>query len=151
MAENQILVAHSDDLFNQFAALSLLSYDAQMVTFNSEDFALQDGYLLNSKGEIMNGAANPYGEITILDKTDSHNGKASSPGILIMAYNESSSKGGFVIMPWGISTLAFPVTFGGNPFNMEWVSTDMRQVTINGVAYQARLAIWSYKGYQVNG
>ncbi len=152
LTENQILVAHSDDVnnFGQTVEPSIVSYDARMVTFNSEDFTLQDGYLTNSNSTIMNGALNQYGEIKILEKSDSASNKASSPGILLIAYNASSAKGGFVIMPWGISTLAFPVIFGGNPANMEWVSTDMRQVTVNGVAYQARLAIWSYKGYQVN-
>jgi hypothetical protein len=152
-SENQILVAHSDDVnnFGQPVEPSMISYDARMVTFNSENFALQDGFLSNSNATIMNGALNQYGEITILDNMDSQSSKASSPGILIIAYNGTSTKGGFVMMPWGISTLSFAVTFGGDPTNMEWVSTDMRQVTVNGVAYQARLAIWSYKGYQVNG
>jgi len=53
-------------------------------------------------------------------------------------------------MPWGLSSLSCPITFGGEPSSQEWVSTDMRQVTVNGVAYQAKLAIWSYHGIQVN-
>jgi hypothetical protein len=52
-------------------------------------------------------------------------------------------------MPWGISSLSFPVVFGGNPLVREWVATDMRQVTVNGVSYQAKLALWSQQGYQV--
>jgi hypothetical protein len=153
LSKNQILVAHSDDInnFGQPVVPSSISYDARMVTFSQEDFTLQDGYLKNSNSTIMNGALNLYGEITILDKLDSQTGKAMSPGILVLSYNETATKGGFVVMPWGISTLAFPVTFGGDPSTQEWVSTDIRQVTINGVAYQAKLAIWSYKGYQVNG
>ena len=48
-------------------------------------------------------------------------------------------------MPWGVSSLAFPVTFGGNPTGQGWVATDMRQVTIGGVAYQAKLGLWNLK------
>jgi hypothetical protein len=54
------------------------------------------------------------------------------------------------MMPWGISSLAFPVTFGGNPVGQDWVATDIRQVIIGGIAYQAKLALWN-QGVQVTG
>ena len=54
-------------------------------------------------------------------------------------------------MPWGMSSLAFPVVFGGDPSKQEWVATDMRQVIVGGIAYQAKLALWSLEGYQVIG
>jgi hypothetical protein len=38
------------------------------------------------------------------------------------------------------------VVFGGDPTGQEWVATDIRQVTVNGVAYQAKLALWSLGG-----
>jgi hypothetical protein len=41
------------------------------------------------------------------------------------------------------------MVFGGDSSKQEWVATDMRQVMINGIAYQAKLALWSYQGYQV--
>jgi hypothetical protein len=72
-----------------------------------------------------------------------------NPGILIITYSKSAVESGVVLMPWGISSLAFPVSFGGNQETQEWVATDMRQVLINGVAYQAKLAGWSLEGYQV--
>jgi hypothetical protein len=53
------------------------------------------------------------------------------------------------MMPWGISSLGFSVIFGGNPENQEWVATDVRQVIVNHVAYQAKLALWSYAAQQV--
>lgn len=46
-------------------------------------------------------------------------------------------------MPWGLGALAFPLTFGGNPVGQEWVTTDIRQVIIGGVAYQAQLSVWN--------
>ena len=58
---------------------------------------------------------------------------------------------GVVVMPWGLSSLAFPMTFGGDLSKASWVATDIRQVMIDGVAYQAKLGVWSLNGYQVNG
>ena len=52
-------------------------------------------------------------------------------------------------MPWQIQTLSFNITFGDDPSNQEWVATDLRQVLIGEVPYQAKLALWSLKGYQV--
>jgi hypothetical protein len=54
-------------------------------------------------------------------------------------------------MPWGMSSMAFPVTFGEDPLGKEWVATDIRQVLVNNIAYQAKLALWSLQGYQVIG
>jgi hypothetical protein len=74
-----------------------------------------------------------------------------NPGILVITY-QSNNEYGVVLMPWGISAMAFPVTFGSvYPLDKEWVVTDMRQVTVNKVAYQAKLALWSLEGYQVIG
>lgn len=139
LSSNKIILSHSGDIDSNQAETTV-TYNTTMVTFNSEDFTLQE-VQLNNTGAVTNGAGYPYSEIALTNE----------PGVLIIAYNYTSSDGGFVAMPWGLSSLGFEVTFGGDPANQEWVSTDMRQVTINGVAYQARLAIWSYKGYQVNG
>jgi hypothetical protein len=70
---------------------------------------------------------------------------------LIITYKKSTVEGGLVMMPWGVSSLAFPVVFGGDPMTQEWVATDMRQVMVGGVTYQATLALWSLEGYQVIG
>jgi hypothetical protein len=50
-----------------------------------------------------------------------------------------------------MSSLAFSTTFGGDPSQQEWVVTDMRHVTVGGIAYQAQIAVWSLEGYQVIG
>jgi hypothetical protein len=55
------------------------------------------------------------------------------------------------MMPWGMSSLAFPVNFGGNPSRQSWVATDLRQVMIGDVAYQAKLSLWSTKPIGVTG
>jgi hypothetical protein len=45
--------------------------------------------------------------------------------------------------------MSFPVVFGANPLAKDWVATDTRLVTVGGVSYQAKLALWSLQGYQV--
>jgi hypothetical protein len=49
-------------------------------------------------------------------------------------------------MPWGLSSLGGSIIFGGQYANQNWVSTDIRQVTVNGVTYQTKLALWGNKG-----
>jgi hypothetical protein len=71
-------------------------------------------------------------------------------GILVVAYSRSASDSGIVVTPWGLSSLGFSVTFGGQYSSKNWVSTDIRQVLINGISYQAKLALWNI-GTGVNG
>jgi hypothetical protein len=75
----------------------------------------------------------------------------SNPGIIITTYRKSAQETGIVVTPWGLSSLAFPMTFGGDLSNRSWIATDLRQVRISGIAYQAKLSVWSISGYQVNG
>ena len=75
---------------------------------------------------------------------------SNTQGILVIAYSNSGNSG-VVMMPWGFSALGFPMTFGGTPINQGWVATDLRQVQINGVSYQAQLSLWSVQGYQETG
>jgi hypothetical protein len=105
----------------------------------NEDFEFQEMTLAGSTGNVTSSSGYPFGVVTL---------PSYNPGILVIAY-ENGTAGGVVMLPWGLGSLAFPVTFGGNPAEQEWVATDMRQVLINDVAYQAKLSLWSYKGIQV--
>jgi hypothetical protein len=116
-----------------------VKYNASFVFF-AEDFTLREMPLENSAGHVNYGDGSPYEVVNI--PTD-------NPGILIITYKKSGTEGGVVMMPWGISSLAFPTVFGGDPSQQEWVATDMRQVTVGGIAYQAQIAVWSLEGYQV--
>jgi hypothetical protein len=93
-------------------------------------------------GKVNYGEGKPYGTLTI---------PTENPGILIITYRKSANEGGIILMPWGLSTMAFEITFGADMFGKEWVATDIRQVTVSGMAYQAKLAVWSLEGYQVKG
>lgn len=138
----EVLLAHSWDVHGGDNP-ALVHYNATFVVLN-EDFRLGNMTLQNETmvGRLTHGLGNPYDCIIINTYT---------PGILIVTYRITGHQTGVVMMPWGINAMAFSVTFGGNLQNQEWVATDMRQVTVNNMAYQAKLALWSTQGYQVNG
>jgi len=140
-----ILLAHKwgkNDPGNQSQAD--LKYNATFYVL-PENFAPIKVELLGDSAEHVNyGQGWPYREVQIpsdvLDKT----------GFLVVTY-WTGNECGMVVMPWGIGTFGLTVVFGGNPSGQEWVATDMRQVVVNGIAYQAKLALWSLEGYGVVG
>jgi len=95
----------------------------------------------NSSGLVNYGQGKPYQRISI---------PTSNPGFLVVAYRKGNQYG-MVVMPWGIGTIGISVVFGDDPSGREWVATDMRQVLVGNIAYQARLALWSLQGYRVIG
>jgi len=114
--------------------------------FNATFFVLSDDFepskrsILNSTGLVNYGkGGKPFHRIQI---------PTSSAGFLVVTYCKGNEFG-MVIMPWGINVLGFSVLFGGNPAGNVWVATDLRQVTVDQVAYQAKIACWSLRGYQV--
>ena len=115
--------------------------------FNSTFYILPENFspirfeIQNSSGLVNYGQGKPYQRITI---------PTSNPGFLVVAYRHGNQYG-MVVMPWGIGTIGISVVFGGNPSGEEWVATDIRQVLVNNIAYQAKLALWSLQGYQVIG
>jgi hypothetical protein len=141
LSEGRVLIAHSYDVQYFGPPVAEVKYNASFV-FLAEDFTLREMPLENSAGHVNYGDGSPYEVVNI--PTD-------NPGILIVTYKKSANEGGIVMMPWGISSLSFPVVFGGDSSKQEWVATDMRQVTVGGIAYQAQIAVWSLQGYQVKG
>jgi hypothetical protein len=138
--DGRVLLAHSYDVHLGEPPESAVFYNATFVLL-TEDFTLREMPITQEKTQIVygHGSDKTYENITI----PTHN-----PGILVVTYT-SNNQDGVVLMPWGLSSLAFPVTFGGDPSQQEWVATDMRHVTVGGIAYQAKIALWSYEGYQV--
>lgn len=141
--ERRVIIAHSYDVHGGDNPAEI-AYNATFVLL-TEDFTLREMPLENSTGKVGKinyGEGKPYQTITI---------PTYNPGILVITYRKSAVETGVVLMPWGISSLAFPVVFGDDPSSSEWVATDIRQVIVNGIAYQAKLALWSTEGYQVMG
>lgn len=142
LSTGRIILAHSYDVHYFGPPEAEIAYNATFVLL-TEDFTLREIPLGADKiGKVNYGEGKPYKNVTI--PTD-------NPGILVITYKKSAVEGGVIMMPWGISSMAFPVVFGDDPFSREWVATDIRQVIVNNIAYQATLALWSYEGYQVVG
>jgi hypothetical protein len=140
--EGKVIIAHSYDVHYFGPPEAEIAYNATFVVLN-EDFTLREIPLGAGKvGKVNYGEGQPYENVTI----PTHN-----PGILIITYRKSAVEGGVVMMPWGISAMAFPVEFGESPLGKEWVATDIRQVLVGNIAYQAKLELWSLEGYQVVG
>ena len=146
-ANKTAILAHSWDVVNGSDSDAAIHYNATFVAL-TDDFRLREMPFTNETGStvgVLNSGRDPehaYDTLTM---------GTNNPGILIVTYRKSAQKTGIVVMPWGLSSLAFPITFGGDPKNASWVATDIRQVMVNGIAYQAKLAVWSLSGYQVNG
>jgi hypothetical protein len=139
VSEGKILIAHNYDIEYSDPPSAEVKYNASLV-YLAEDFTLREMPLENSYGHVNSGEGFPYEVVNI---------PIDNPGILIITYKKNANLGGIVMMPWGVSSLAFPVVFGGDPHSQEWVATDMRQVIVGGITYQVKLALWSLEGYQV--
>ena len=137
-----IILAHSFDVHTYPPPVSALHYNTTFLAL-TQNFQLREVQMANGSGLLNSGTLNygegkPYYRVQI---------PIQSAGILLMAYRWGNDFG-IVMMPWGISSLGFSVTFGGDPTSADWVVTELRQVTVNRVAYQVELAVWSTKGYQ---
>jgi Tfp pilus assembly protein PilV len=133
---SKIILAHSYDILNSGDPAGL-NYNATFALLTG-DFSLSPQLL--AYGTIDSGGQG-YGNVTI---------PTNGTGALIITYMEDSSKSGVVIMPWGASSMAFPVIFGESTTGTngkEWVASDIRQVSVNGISYQAKLFLWSLQGY----
>jgi hypothetical protein len=140
-ADRRVILAHSYDVHYFGPPESAVFYNATFVLL-TEDFTLREMPMENATGKtdkVNYGSGQPYKTVTI---------PTYNPGILIITY-ESNNEYGVVLMPWGISSMAFPVTFGDSPLDKEWVATDTRLVLVNGIAYRAMLSLWSLTGYSV--
>lgn len=127
-----VLLAHSWD-----GSPAALHFNATFLML-TQNFELRQIQFANSSGLVNSGAGKPYARVQI---------PTQDAGILIVTYRKGENYG-IVMMPWGVSALGFPVTFGGDPSNADWVATELRQVTVNEISYQVKVAVWSTKGYQ---
>ncbi len=142
--ERTVIIAHSYDVHYFGPPEAELAYNATFVLL-TQDFTLREMPMENATGKtgkINYGNGKPYGNITI---------PTTNPGILVITYRKSAVEGGIILMPWGISSMAFSIVFGDSTAGREWIATDIRQVIVNDVAYQAKLALWSLQGYKVTG
>lgn len=104
--DKRVLLAHSYDVHNQGSPESSVFYNATFVML-TEDFTLREMPMENATGKIVygHGTQKTYQNLTI---------PTYNPGILILAY-QSNNEYGFILMPWGISSMAFPVVLVMTP------------------------------------
>jgi len=136
--EGKVYLAHSWDVHDQGVPVPAYAFNATFFIL-TEDFDFQEWPIANSTG-ILNYGVKNY-EITTLP--------VGHPGFLLVTYRVSAIEYGMSIMPWGIGALAVSTLFGDNPTGNVWTATDLRQVTVDSLAYQAKITCWSLQGYQV--
>jgi len=141
--KREVIIAHSWDVHGGDHPAEI-SYNATFVIL-TKDFTLREIPFENSTerlGIINSGEGHPYKKIHI---------PTYDPGILIITYRKSAVETGVVAMPWGINTLSFSLTFGEAPSDSDWVATDIRQVIVNELPYQAKLSLWDLQGFSIVG
>jgi hypothetical protein len=112
--------------------------------FNASFYALPDNFVPIPAGTFAGSVNNTTPSQNLQIITD------NQTGFLVVAYGDGNSYG-MVITPLGVNSIGVSVTFGANPFGKNWVATDLRQVLIGDIAFQAKLSLWSLQGYGVTG
>jgi len=133
----KVYLAHSWDVHDQGTPVPDYKFNSTFYIL-TEEFEFQPWPIANSTGMLNYGSKN-Y-EVTTLP--------VAHPGFLLTTYWVGGEYG-MSVMPWGIGTLSVSVMFGDNPAGNVWTATDLRQVSVDMMAYQARIICWSLKGYQV--
>jgi hypothetical protein len=130
-------LAHSWDVHDQGVPVPDYKYNATFFIL-TDDFDFVTWPIENSTGGLNYGSKN-YASTAL---------PVGHPGFLLVTYLSGGSFG-VSLMPWGIGTLAVSTVFGANPPGNAWTATDVRQVVVDQMAYQARITCWSLKGYQI--
>jgi hypothetical protein len=133
-----VTLANSNDVQLTSANAVSMNYNTTFI-FESGNYAFEENSLASSysSGSVTSGPGNSPVSLSMSSYT---------PGILVIAY-QNTGNNGVVLMPWGFSSIGFSLRFGGTPINQGWVATDIRQVEINSVSYQATLSLWSTQSH----
>jgi hypothetical protein len=131
--DGKIIIAHNWD-----DDTPAVHYNATFFILTSE-FQMQQVEIANSTGLLNFGEGKPYNTTQI---------PASEAGMLVISYKKSAVEMGSVILPWGISTLGVSATFQSDTITSgyDFVATELRQVTIDGISYQVKVSAWSLNG-----
>jgi len=129
--DGKIIIAH-----NWNGDTPAVTYNATFFILTS-DFQLQQVQIANSTGLLNSGAGKPYNTTQV---------PAYEVGLLVISYLTPEDDMGNVILPWGVGTLGVSISFGGDPTGYSFVATELRQVSINDISYQAKVSTWSLNG-----
>jgi hypothetical protein len=135
-----VTLAHSNSVGSaQYSAYPSLYYNASYFILTEEYTFRCVIFDANATGQVQDnsGGTEKVATLTMPDNA----------GLLVVIYKDASkTQTGITIASWGLGAIAYPIKYGGDPSGQGWVSTDLRQVTIGGIAYQAQLSIWSMNG-----
>jgi hypothetical protein len=129
-----LILAHSWEFLHP-SEEATVNYNASFYTLTS-DFQLQQCVIPNYVGSLNSIAGSP---ITTQIP-------ASETGLLVISYVDDDGALGSVVVPWGVGALGVSASFGGDPTGYDFVATELRQVTIDGVSYQVKVSTWSLNG-----
>jgi hypothetical protein len=134
-----VIIAHSWDVNGAGEPpVPEIKYNATFFALTS-DFQLQQHEIENSTGHLVYGEGNPYFTTQL---------PTSEIGFMLVSYKRDANRLGSVLLPWGVGALGFSASFASDsdPSNYDFVATELRQVTINGISYQVKLSTWSLNG-----
>ena len=130
----EVILAHAWDIFEDDSLHAAVQVNATFYILTS-GFQIQEvdlGFL----SELLNyGEGKPYLTTQI---------PASEVGLLVITYQKAANKVGSVILPWGVGTLGVSASFdsGIGSGGYDFVATELRQVTVDGVSYQVKVSAW---------
>ncbi len=131
--QGSVIIAHSWGV-NEYTMTPVPA-----VTFNAtffiltSDFQLQPYTVINST-DLLNYGSKDYAT-TKLPTTE--------VGLLFITY-KWNNRIGSVVLPWGVGALGVSTSFTSNlgSANSDFVATELRQVTIDGISYQVKVSAW---------
>ena len=137
-AEGEVILAHGWDIFEDGSLHSAVQVNATFFILTS-DFQLQEVDLDFTPALLNYGEGQPYLTTQI---------PSNEVGFLVISYEKATNKVGTVILPWGVGTLGVTASFdiGSAPSDYDFVATELRQVTIDGISYQVKVSTWSLNG-----
>ena len=131
--QGEVLIAHSWGVHEYTETpVPASSFNATFFALTS-DLQLQQMDIENST-DTLNYGSKDY-VTTKLPTTE--------VGILFISYRWNQ-KLGSVVLPWGIGTLGVSAPFGGSvgSSGYNFVATELRQVTIDGISYHVKVSAW---------
>jgi hypothetical protein len=130
--QGKLILAHSWDVLDS-GEEAAVHYNATFYVLTS-DFQLQQVEIANSTGLLNSGEGKPYNTTQI---------PASEVGLLVVSYKARGDLGS-IIVPWGVGALGVSASFGSNlgSAGYDFVATELRQVTIDGISYQVKVSAW---------
>jgi hypothetical protein len=136
--EGEIIITHAWDIFEDDSLYAAVHVNATFFVLTS-DFQLQEVDLGFTPVLLNYGEGQPYFTTQV---------PTSEVGLLIISYEKAANKVGTVILPWGVGALGVSASFdsGSAPSGYDFVATELRQVTIDGVSYQVKVSTWSLNG-----